>query len=150
MAFVKAWDGSGEKVNINLFKQKMACTKIKPALLGGLHEKTGGDRVRNTHVYIRGGRVQSLYSKCHLFNVDIPEKGVKLRESDYVEPGHAILAPVEAAGGLRIGLGICYDLRFPEMSLALVRKGANVITYPSAFTGMCLTLLSSFDKNLQF
>jgi len=103
--------------------------------LGGLHEKTrSGDRVRNTHVYIRGGRVQSVYSKCHLFDVDIPEKGVKLRESDYVEPGHAILAPVEAAGGLRIGLGICYDLRFPEMSLALVRKGANVITYPSAFT----------------
>lgn len=97
--------------------------------------------MRNTHAYVGSdGAVRSHYSKCHLFDVEIPEKGVRLRESDYVQPGQTIRSPVQAtaASGLRIGLGICYDLRFPEMSLALVKNGANVLTYPSAFTGLFL------------
>ena len=42
--------------------------------------------------------------------------------------------PVELGPSWRIGLGVCYDLRFPEMSLSLVAAGANILTYPSAFT----------------
>ena len=73
------------------------------------------------------------YSKTHLFDVEIPEQGIRLKESDYVSPGKDIVRPVETSIG-RIGLGICYDLRFPEFSLALARSGAQILTFPSAFT----------------
>uniref|UniRef100_A0A8C6UMR8 Nitrilase 1 n=1 Tax=Neogobius melanostomus TaxID=47308 RepID=A0A8C6UMR8_9GOBI len=57
--------------------------------------------------------IVSVYRKAHLFDVELPEKGVSLKES---------------------WIGHCYDLRFPELSLALQRQGAEILTYPSAFT----------------
>ena len=109
--------------------------------LGGFHEslvdeQEGRRRVRNTHVLVgEDGGVLGRYSKTHLFDVDIAG-GARLKESDYVERGHEIGRPVEASpsSGLRIGLGVCYDLRFPEFSLTLRRRGADVLTFPSAFT----------------
>ena len=108
--------------------------------LGGLHEAVPGEldggKIRNTHVLIDGsGEILSTYSKAHLFDVEIPGK-FKLRESDWTTAGDEMKPPeaVPAAGGLRVGLGICYDLRFPEMAQYLARRGADVITYPSAFT----------------
>ena len=101
--------------------------------LGGFHENCG-DKVKNTHVFIdASGSIRATYSKNHLFDVDIPEKSVRLKESDYVQAGDKIVEPVDSQVG-NIGLGICYDLRFPEMSLSLVKRGAQVLTYPSAFT----------------
>lgn len=54
-------------------------------------------------------------------------------ESSYVEKGEYIPDPVESPAG-KIGMSICYDMRFPELSLALAKKGAEILTYPSAFT----------------
>ena len=121
--------------------------RLKVSLsLGGFHEavpsKTGTiSKIKNTHLLIDGseGSIIAKYSKAHLFDVEIPEKGVKLKESDYVLPGNDILQPVPTSIG-RIGLGICYDLRFPELSLAMarsnnsLRESADILTYPSAFT----------------
>ena len=61
-----------------------------------------------------------IYSKAHLFDVEIPGK-FRLRESDWTEAGKKLRPPVaiSTAGGLRVGLGICYDLRFPEMAQGL-------------------------------
>ena len=78
------------------------------------------------------GRLVGQYSKVHLYDVDIPGK-VRLQESEYVVPGRELVGPVETPVG-KVGLGICYDLRFPEMSLALVKMGAEILTFPSAFT----------------
>ena len=80
--------------------------------------------MKNTHVYLgRDGSVSSTYSKCHLFDVEIPSKGIRLRESDYIQPGPRITPPVRSSiEGWKIGLGICYDLRFPEMSLTLAAR----------------------------
>lgn len=72
------------------------------------------------------------YQKLHLFDVEIPG-GPVLKESDSVERGSSILPPFDTAVG-KVGLCICYDLRFPEISIALKRQNAQVITYPSAFT----------------
>jgi predicted amidohydrolase len=57
----------------------------------------------------------------------------RLNESDYVKAGSRIVDPVETPVG-KVGLAICYDLRFPELSAALRHKGADILTYPSAFT----------------
>ncbi|XP_037538999.1 deaminated glutathione amidase [Nematolebias whitei] len=106
--------------------------------LGGFHER-GHDwetdrRIYNSHVIINDkGDIMSVYRKSHLFDVELPEKGVSLKESAFTIPGPALVPPVQTPVG-KVGLGICYDLRFPELSLALQRHGAEVLTYPSAFT----------------
>lgn len=114
--------------------------------LGGFQEASSDistqaiHKIKNTHLFINGedGEIVAKYSKTHLFDVEIPDQGVRLKESDYVKGGNNICSPISTDIG-RIGLGICYDLRFPEISLAMARQNssfgsADILTYPSAFT----------------
>lgn len=68
----------------------------------------------------------------HLFNVSI-ENGPQLRESDAVIAGDDLGTPVDTPFG-RVGLQICYDLRFPAQAQHQRAAGADILTYPSAFT----------------
>ena len=102
-------------------------------LIGSLAE-TSGDPARpfNTSVLLApDGTVVARYRKIHLFDVTV-EDGPVDRESDRVSPGdRAVVADVD---GVRIGLSICYDLRFPELYRALALAGAEVLTVPANFT----------------
>ncbi|CAE1263837.1 NIT1 [Acanthosepion pharaonis] len=99
--------------------------------LGGFHQKNDSKTVKNTHVLIdSNGEIAGNYVKLHLFDVDLRE--TKLHESDYTYPGQVITPPIESPVG-KIGLSICYDLRFPELAIALTKQGAQILTYPSAF-----------------
>ncbi|KFH65791.1 hypothetical protein MVEG_07894 [Podila verticillata NRRL 6337] len=100
----------------------------------GIHEKSPyQDKLYNTHVLINHhGDIVSSYRKIHLFDVNIAN-GPILMESNNTVSGTQLVAPVPTPAG-RVGLGICYDLRFPEMALALRKQGAEILTYPSAFT----------------
>ncbi|XP_028394636.1 deaminated glutathione amidase-like [Dendronephthya gigantea] len=103
--------------------------------LGGFHEKssTEDSRVYNTHLILDNqGNVAGKYNKLHLFDVDI-KGGVRLKESDSFIPGKKMPPVVKTPVG-NVGLSICYDLRFPELSLTLAQQGADILTYPSAFT----------------
>lgn len=107
----------------------------KLPLVVGVHEPVAKDsgKVRNTCLYIDGnGEIKERYQKIHLFDVDIPN-GPVLKESDGVEKGMEILPPFQTPIG-KLGVTICFDLRFPEISIALKRQRADVISYPSAFT----------------
>lgn len=86
----------------------------------------------NRQVLIRpDGSVAATYDKLHMFDVDLPT-GETARESATYEPGdRAVVAEVD---GLKLGLTICYDLRFPALHRALALAGATVITIPAAFT----------------
>ncbi|KAL2261996.1 hypothetical protein VTK26DRAFT_2765 [Humicola hyalothermophila] len=100
----------------------------------GIHEP-GFDthRVKNTVLWINErGDITQRYQKIHLFDVDIKD-GPVLKESNSVEPGTEILPPFETPVG-KVASTICFDLRFPEISLAVKRLGADIITFPSAFT----------------
>ncbi|XP_041970157.1 nitrilase and fragile histidine triad fusion protein NitFhit isoform X2 [Aricia agestis] len=104
--------------------------------MGGLHEKDdkNPDKIFNTHIIINNkGEIVETYRKLHLFDVEIPEKNVRLKESDFCTAGSHIVAPVETPVG-NVGLAICYDMRFPELSTALTIMRAQVLTFPSAFT----------------
>jgi predicted amidohydrolase len=87
-----------------------------------------GDRIRNTAIHVdRLGDVQAAYTKMHLFDVEVG--GRAYRESEHEDAGDA---PVTTeVQGLKLGLAICYDLRFPTLFEAL---HADVIALPSAFT----------------
>ncbi len=83
-------------------------------------------------VYDADGVQQAIYRKIHLFDVDLVDKQESYRESNSMYPGDDVVAVDTPIG--RIGLTICYDLRFPEMFRQLVDKGATVFTVPAAFT----------------
>jgi predicted amidohydrolase len=77
------------------------------------------------------GSIVAVYRKIHLFDVSIPD-GARYAESEGVVPGDKVVVAPTALG--RIGLTVCYDLRFPELYRTLASLGAEVITIPSAFT----------------
>jgi len=83
-------------------------------------------------VYDDSGKEQACYLKIHLFDVKLPDRDEAYQESWSMYPGDE-LACVDSPIG-RIGLTICYDLRFPEMFRRLVDDGATVYTVPAAFT----------------
>ncbi|KAK4702631.1 hypothetical protein P7C70_g3592, partial [Phenoliferia sp. Uapishka_3] len=123
----------------------------------GVHESSEEDpkRCYNTNVLIDPqGNIVQAYRKVHLFDVNIAG-GATILESNTTMPGSAILDPVATPIGSGkefcsnsalhraadvyftatvVGLLTCYDLRFPEANLILRKRGAQVITYPSAFT----------------
>lgn len=102
--------------------------------LGGLHEKnvkSTDSRLFNAHIILNdSGDLVSIYRKTHLFNLDIP--GTRLIESEFSQPGNAVIKPVETPAG-NVGMGICYDLRFAEFSLALAKGGAHIISVSCLF-----------------
>lgn len=105
----------------------------------GVHEPTDppSKRIRNTLIWInQTGEIVHRYQKLHMFDIDLRhDGGPRLKESDSSEPGMDIVPPFTGVPGMgNIGSLICFDLRFPEPSLALRRLGADVILYPSAFT----------------
>lgn len=83
-------------------------------------------------VYDAQGRVVARYDKIHLFDVDVPGKAESHRESRSVRPGATPVVVDTPAG--RLGLAICYDVRFPELFRALLAQGAEWFCLPSAFT----------------
>ena len=101
-------------------------------LIGSLAIKADDQKAFNRS-YLIGpdGRVEARYDKIHLFDVDLVS-GEKYRESDTVVPGEE--AVVCALPWGRIGMSICYDVRFAQLYRNLAKAGADVLTVPSAFT----------------
>jgi predicted amidohydrolase len=89
-------------------------------------------KTANTSVLVADdGSIAAAYRKIHLFDVNIPD-GARYAESETVAPGDkVVLAPTPLG---RIGLTICYDLRFPELYRQLSALGAEVVFIPAAFT----------------
>jgi predicted amidohydrolase len=90
------------------------------------------ERLANASAHIGpDGKVRAIYRKLHMFDVEVD--GQTYRESDAEEPGDEVVVTT-AAGGVEVGMSVCYDLRFPELYRALAGRGARVIAVPSAFT----------------
>jgi predicted amidohydrolase len=81
----------------------------------------------------QGERV-ARYDKLHLFDVDVADSRGRYRESDDYAHGHSLVVADTPVG--RLGLTVCYDLRFPELYGALCEAGAELISVPSAFTAV--------------
>jgi len=77
------------------------------------------------------GAITATYDKLHMFDVDLPT-GETARESALYEPGDR--AVVAEAAGAKLGLTVCYDVRFPALHWALAKAGAQILTVPAAFT----------------
>lgn len=101
-------------------------------LIGSALVASGAEKAANRAVLIDAdGGIVSTYDKLHMFDVDLPN-GDRYRESSLYEPGGEARL-VETPWG-RLGLTICYDMRFPQLYRALAKAGAEVIAAPAAFT----------------
>jgi predicted amidohydrolase len=102
----------------------------------GPEEEAGPRRAWNTSLFFGpDGQLRASYRKIHLFDVDLVRQGgVRFLESATTLPGEQ---PVVVETGLgRLGLSICFDLRFPELYAHLRRQGAQLLAIPAAFTLM--------------
>jgi predicted amidohydrolase len=94
--------------------------------------REGHDRVANTSIHVGpDGELKAVYRKIHMFDVEVG--GVEYRESEHSEPADEIVLS-ETSNGTKLGLTICYDLRFPELYRILALKGARIVTVPANFT----------------
>ncbi|XP_055591056.1 omega-amidase NIT2-like, partial [Uranotaenia lowii] len=103
-------------------------------LIGGtIPEKTadGSGKIYNTcTVWSPEGSLMATYRKIHLFDINIPG-GITFRESDVLSGGEKLaIIPVDNA---KIGIGICYDMRFDELARLYRNKGCDMLIYPGAF-----------------
>jgi len=107
--------------------------KHRIAIIGGTVplKSEGGQKVRNScPVFSPRGELIACYDKMHLFDVSLPDE--QYRESDTVEAG--AIPEAVAFDAWKVGLSICYDLRFPELYRHYSSIGCNIMTVPAAFT----------------
>ena len=113
----------------------MLCSVAKERgvwLIGGsIPERAEGDKLYNTCLVINpSGQVVGKHRKVHLFDIDVPGK-ITFKESDSLSAGGSVTVVDTPWGG--VGVGICYDIRFPELAILMRQRGCNLIVYPGAF-----------------
>ncbi len=109
-----------------------AARQAQVYLVGGsMPEVDSSGRIYNTcYIFDPHGRQIGRHRKMHLFDIDV-SGGQRFCESDTLSPGSQVTV-VETAFG-RVGVAICYDLRFPELARLMVLQGAKILAYPGAF-----------------
>ena len=102
-------------------------------IAGSIAERVNGRaKSSNTSIHVGpDGEVRGLYRKIHMFDVEVD--GVLYTESENEQAGDEVVV-TELAGGVRLGMSVCYDLRFPELYRIAAVRGAQAIAVPSAFT----------------
>lgn len=108
-----------------------AARKNNIYLIGGSIPEREGKKIYNTcFIFGPDGEQIGKHRKLHLFDINI-NKGQSFKESDAVTAGKSVTI-VETQFG-KIGVALCYDIRFPELSRKMVLKGAKMLVYPAAF-----------------
>jgi len=124
-------DGSGKIQNFLADTAR----RLKIWVVGGtvpLRQDVNGRVSASCLVYKSDGQRAARYDKIHLFDVDVPDSPESHRESAHTVPGRDARLVETPAG--KLGLAVCYDMRFPELFRVLSRQGAEVFVVPSAFT----------------
>ncbi|PIN23999.1 Carbon-nitrogen hydrolase [Handroanthus impetiginosus] len=104
---------------------------LKITIIGGSIPERSGDKLYNTCcVFGPDGKLKAKHRKIHLFDIDIPGK-ITFKESKTLTAGEAPTTVDTEVG--RIGIGICYDIRFQELAMLYAARGAQLICYPGAF-----------------
>eukprot|EP00184_Porphyridium_aerugineum_P002472 CAMPEP_0184706318 /NCGR_PEP_ID=MMETSP0313-20130426/36697_1 /TAXON_ID=2792 /ORGANISM="Porphyridium aerugineum, Strain SAG 1380-2" /LENGTH=305 /DNA_ID=CAMNT_0027167869 /DNA_START=379 /DNA_END=1296 /DNA_ORIENTATION=- len=123
---------------------KMLCEtaeKLKIYIVGGSiperSSENGQNRIFNTSIVVSPkGDVIAKHRKVHLFDIDVPG-GIRFMESDTLSPGKSLttfnMKDTDGKEICKIGVAICYDIRFPEFSMLMADEGCSLICIPGAF-----------------
>ncbi|XVE97744.1 hypothetical protein REPUB_Repub03eG0044900 [Reevesia pubescens] len=106
-------------------------SRLKITIVGGSIPERCGDKLYNTCcVFGTDGKLKAKHRKIHLFDIDIPGK-ITFMESKTLTAGETPTIVDTDVG--RIGIGICYDIRFQELAMIYATRGAHLLCYPGAF-----------------
>jgi omega-amidase len=101
-------------------------------LVGGSIPERDGEKLYNTStIFDPNGKLLGIFRKIHLFDIDIPGK-MTFKESDALSPGQELFT-FDIDQQYRIGLAICYDIRFPSLASLYSKRQCHVLLYPGAF-----------------
>ena len=101
-------------------------------LIGSLILKVSKNRLVNRSILINSsGKIQAVYNKINLFDVNVNSRETHRESHSFIKGNKIVITKVN---GVKIGLTICYDLRFPNLYRKLAKKNAKVILIPAAFT----------------
>ena len=114
-------------------KMEQCAQDNKIFLIGGsISERTIEEKLYNTClVFDPEGTIIGKHRKVHLFDIDVPG-GQKFKESETLSAGDNVTV-FEIPGVCKVGVGICYDIRFAEYAALMAKEGAEVLVYPAAF-----------------
>ena len=130
---IKLAKTQSENISLKILKE-IAKTNSVHILIGSLPIKTNNKITNRSFLIGPNGKTLYKYYKIHMFDVNLPN-GESYKESDTYSPGSkAVLAKVKLQKIVKIGMTICYDLRFPKLFQDLAINGAEIITVPSAFS----------------
>ena len=130
---IKLAKTQSENISLKILKE-IAKTNSVHILIGSLPIKTNNKITNRSFLIGPNGKTLYKYDKIHMFDVNLPN-GESYKESDTYSPGSkAVLAKVKLRKIVKIGMTICYDLRFPKLFQDLAINGAEIITVPSAFS----------------
>ena len=130
---IKLAKTQSENISLKILKE-IAKTNSVHILIGSLPIKTNNKITNRSFLIGPNGKTLYKYDKIHIFNVNLPN-GESYKESNTYSPGSkAVLAKVRLQKIVKIGMTICYDLRFPKLFQDLAINGAEIITVPSAFS----------------
>ncbi len=99
-------------------------------LAGSIPEKEDEKLFNTSYLFNRDGEIIAKHRKMHLFDIDVKDK-ITFKESDVLTAGDNFTIADTEFG--KIGIGICYDVRFPELARIMVENGASILFYPGAF-----------------
>lgn len=119
------------QANPSTFALSQAAQQHQIYLIGGsIPEKQDGSVYNTCVIFSPEGEILLKHRKVHLFDIDVPGK-ITFKESDTLSAGNSVT--VFDTPYCKIGVGICYDIRFPELSMLMKKAGAKVLVFPGAF-----------------
>lgn len=99
-------------------------------LAGSIPEKEGSKIFNTSYLFDKNGEIIAKHQKMHLFDIDVKGK-IYFKESDTLSSGNKVTLAKTDFG--KVGIGICYDIRFPELAKLMAEAGAQILFYPGAF-----------------
>ena len=123
--------GENEKTSHTLNVISSLASENNVYILAGSIPEKENDKLYNTsYLFDRNGNIIAKHRKMHLFDIDVKD-GITFKESDVLTAGNEFTIAETEFG--KVGIGICYDIRFPELARVMVEKGALILFYPGAF-----------------
>ena len=127
--FIEYCEEEKDSYTLNIIS-KLAKSNQIYILAGSIPEKEDEKLYNTSYLFNKNGNIIAKHRKMHLFDIDVKDK-ITFKESDVLTAGNEFTLAETNFG--KIGIGICYDIRFPELARVLVENGALILFYPGAF-----------------
>ena len=127
--FIEYGEHEDESMTLKIIS-KLALENNVYILSGSIPEKEGNKLYNTSYLFDKTGSIIAKHRKMHLFDIDVKDK-ITFKESDVLTAGEDVTVAETEFG--KIGIGICYDVRFPELARLMVESGALMLFYPGAF-----------------